>query len=332
MTKKKKIIIGIVSAAIAVVLIASLIIALVINNNRSKTPTSVMTCSVNPEIQFVLNAKNEVMQVVSLNNDGQAITTKVEFVGLAAEMFVKISTEAGYINPETTGTAVNFDLSGDKKNYDKLKEKIVSQVNAYFDEKGIIAGAVAKVTEDFKEAIKTLKPSATNLENKSQKELMEHYLEITELVKDVRPDNLEGFYNIYDKAIEDYNKAVADTESKIAECQQKINDYKAQLEGLSSLLPQFKEIEALIADQEAIINNYNKFAFSDALNAYNKTLNDYLSLERQNYSKFIADLKSTIETKISNTASILEGHKTYFEAHRSEVETAIANFRATLNA
>ena len=150
MTKKKLITI-IVSSAIALVLIASLIIGLVINNKREKTAKTIMTCSVNPEIQFVLNDKNEVMKVVALNNDGQAVAMEVDFIGLdaedAAEMFVTISTKAGFIDVNTTGTAVKFDLNGQKKNYDKLKEKINKQVNAFFDENGIIAGAITSITD-----------------------------------------------------------------------------------------------------------------------------------------------------------------------------------------
>ena len=84
-----------------------------------------MTCEAQPKVQFVLNGNDKVMKVVALNDDGYAVSHYVEYVGLKAEdaanMFVKISTEAGYISPETDGTKVSIDLNGKKKNYNKLK-------------------------------------------------------------------------------------------------------------------------------------------------------------------------------------------------------------------
>ena len=95
-----------------------------------------MTCDVNPKVQFVLNGNNKVMKVVALNDDGYAVTHHVEFIGLkaedAAEMFVKISTEAGYINPTTNGTKVNIDINGKNKNYNKKGQRTFKNNIAFY--------------------------------------------------------------------------------------------------------------------------------------------------------------------------------------------------------
>lgn len=336
MTKKNKIIIGVISACVAVILIASLIIGLVINNKRTKTPTSVMTCSVNPQVQFVLNAKNEVMQVVALNNDGKAITMRVEFVGLdaedAAEKFVKISTELGYINPETEGTEVKIDLNGSKKNYNKLKDKITKKVNKYFDENGIIAGAITTITEDFKEAIKTLKPNALNLDDKSQKELMEHYLNITELIEGIEPNHLTSFYNVYNQAVQTKDEALAKIEKDIADYTALLETLKTQLAELTEESPLFKQISDKIAETNLIIKNANDLGFKAITDEFNATLSRHLGPEKQGYQSFLNNLETEINARIQQFASKLSEHKTYFESHKSEVEGKIAAYRATLNA
>lgn len=334
MTKKKKLITIIVSVAVAVLLITSLIIGLVINSKREKAATTVMTCSVNPQIQFVLNAKNEVMQVIALNNDGQAVAMEVDFIGLdaedAAEMFVTISTKAGFIDVNTTGTAVNFDLNGSKKNYDKLEEKIKKQVNEYFDENGIIAGAVTTITEDFKEAIKTLKPNALNIDNKSQEELMEHYQNIVEMIDGIAPEKLESWYNSYNELIDTLNAKKADLNAQIAEYESQIADYKTQLESITDAT--LREIaEEGIATAERIISNI-KQGIIDAENEYYRAYNDIHSSLLSLSEKIYQNIKADMDNKLDTYASKLIERRTYFQANKSEVESAIADFRATLNA
>jgi hypothetical protein len=290
-------------------LLATLIIVLVVNNNRAKTPTTIMTCSVNPHVQFVLNAKNEVMQVVALNKEGQAVTLQVDFVGLdaedAAEMFVKVSTEAGYIDANTTGTKVTFDLNGSKKNYDKLEEKIVSQVNAYFDENGIIAGAITSVTEDLKEAIKTLKPNAIDIDEKNIDELMDHYLQIAEMINGIEANRLDNFYksynDIYDKFCED----------KQAE----------------------EDKFALVGDliNEIIQREYNT-NISSIINKYNEDKNHLLETYKKQGKTALEELKKEIQSKVTAYANILNEHKVYFENNRETINAKIAEFRATLQA
>jgi len=333
MSKKKKLIISLVSIAVAVLLIATLIIALVINNNREKTAKSVMTCSVNPQVQFVLNDKNEVMKVVALNNDGQALTLKVDFVGLeaadAAEMFVKISTDAGYIDPDTTGTAVNFDISGSKKNYDKIKEDIVAKVNAYFDSQGIIAGAIANIQEDFKDAIKTLKPNALNLDDQNQEELMNHYLEITDMIEGIIPNNLEGFYTSYNSLYETLETERERLNTLITEYENKIADLKTQIEGLDENLRE--PIQAQIEQAEKTIKNIRQ-GIADAESRYHKSLETITNAAKEGFETFKQNLKTEIESKITAAASKLESHKTYYEANKAAVDAKIAEYRNSLNA
>lgn len=333
MTKKKLVTI-IVSAAVAVVLLASLIIGLIINNNREKTAKTIMTCSVNPQVQFVLNDKNEVMKVVALNNDGQAIAMEVDFVGLdaedAAEMFVKISTKAGYIDVNTSGTSVKFDLNGQKKNYDKLKNKINEKVNAFFDENGIIAGAITTITEDFKKAVKALKPNALNLDDKSKKDLMDHYMQICDMINGMEPDRLTEFYTKYNDAYNKFLASQTDFEEQIAEQEANLQEYKAEIDGMPDGIEKTALQESIRIAETAI-----KYLKTDLYTLQNNYANnrDYLidTIKKQSESVF-----ETIKTEINKNIATFEGklaeRKTYYENNKESVNAAIAEFRQSLNA
>jgi glutathionylspermidine synthase len=246
-------------------------------------------------------------------------------------MFVKISTEAGFINPETTGTAVNFYLSGDKKNYNKLEEKIKEQVNEYFDEKGIVAGAVTKVVEDFKEAIKTLKPNAINLDGKTQEELMEHYLEITKMVDEIAPERFETFFSQYNESYEKLKAEQDDILNQIAEQEQLISNYKTQLEN-SELPKSLKDAaQAGIEAAERAIG-FMKEGINEAIAQFGREYNSIVESAKNVSISILENLKTEINEKIDATRSLLENRRIYFEANRAEVENKIAEFRATLNA
>lgn len=334
MTRKQKLLTIIISSVVAAILIATLIITLVINNNREKTATTIMTCSVNPHVQFVLNAKNEVMQVVALNNEGQAVTMHVDFIGLdaedAAEMFVKISTEAGYIDANTTGTKVTFDLNGSKKNYDKLEEKIVSQVNGYFDENGIIAGAITSVTEDLKESIKTLKPSAIGIDEQNKDELMAHYLEIANMVEGMEAGRLSVFFQEFDNLYNRCHDEEVEINEKIAQYEKNVADYKAQLETIKD-----ETLKSTISEALRIAENAIKFAKQDITDLgieFENSKTYLIETMKTQGQAVIENLKSEIQTKITDYSKTLSDHKTYFENNREEVNSKIAAFRATLQA
>lgn len=333
MTKKQKLIIIIVSICLAVALLTTAIVAIVINSKKSKTATGVMTCDVNPQVQFILNGKDEVMKVVALNNDGYAVTTRVDFIGLdaedAAKMFVKISTEAGYINAETTGTKVKIDLSGEKKSYNKLKNKITDQVNNYFDENGIIAGAVTTVTKDLKGAIKVLKPNALNIDDKNAEELMNHYLSITNMISGLAPEKLEGFYSSYNSLIDELNKNKSDIEDQIAETEAEIADYKTQLQESGLTETEKTTINTLITQAENAIN-FMKQGISDAETEFNKSYSLILNNLKKSSEKILKFLETEISNRIDNYKAKLLEHKTNYSNNKAEIDQKIADFRASL--
>ena len=325
MTKQKKLILIIVSCILAVALITTAVLLIIANSNREKTETSIMSCSVNPSVQFVLNGNDKVMRVIALNNDGEEISMNGEFVGLkadkAAELFIKLSTEAGHIDIDSEeGTRVDITLTGLKDDYTKLKNQVVASVNKYFDDNGIIAGAVAKIDEDIKNTITKLKSTAQNMDNKSDAELMEHYMAIVELIDDserkIKAIELNTFFTGYDRAVETYQNAMNDIADAIEEIQ-------AQLAGVtdSTVITELNRRISTLQGQES---NKARSAYITALsNLYKniKITDDY-----------IQSVNNRFETNVNAFADDLAAHRAAFNTNKAATQAKIDAYRATLNA
>lgn len=314
MSKKAKLITIIVSAVLAVALITLTICLVVANNNRENTKTSIMTCSVNPQVQFVLNGNDKVMEVVALNEEGKSITLNAKFEGMKGEdavtLFVTMSTESGYLN--LTGGKATITISGLKNDYSKLTEKAVANINKYFDDNGIIAGAVAKV-EDLKDAVKTLKSTAGNIDNESPEELLEHYTKIVDQIKDLDVSKLSDFYAQYDEFYKEYN-------DKITELNELISNAEKSIE----LLPEGSA----------------KTAMQQQLNQWKKEINNAQELfassvenikERMEASEtLLNNLKEIYNTRVEETKAALDACKDNLSKDSAAVRKAIEDFRATL--
>ena len=101
---------------LATVLAIAIITGIVIfATPKDTTAYATMECSVNPDVQFVLNSQERVISYVCLNEDAEVLISETNFEGKTAEeaayLFTKLATEAGYIDPETTGTTVEITIN-----------------------------------------------------------------------------------------------------------------------------------------------------------------------------------------------------------------------------
>lgn len=321
MTKQKKLLIIIVSCVLAVALITTAVLLIVANNNREKTHTSILTLSVNPKVQFVLNGNDKVMQVVALNTEGEDIAYNGNFVGLkaeqAAELFIKLSTEAGYIDVDTEGTKVEINITGLKNNYVQIKDKLVLTINNYFDKNGIIAGAVATIDENIKSAILTLKSSAQNLQDKTEEQLIAEYIKITEDIKGIKARELSNFFTSYAQ----YEQA---RDQRLKEIEDSIEYWKNLISETtdSALIKIYNE--NLTTAQNTITQKIN-----DAENDFINRVTDL----QQNFGytqQEITKLNEDFAIKVQSEKAEIEEHLNSFNANKATIEQKIAEYRATL--
>ena len=346
MTKKAKLITIITSAVLAVALITLAICLIVANNNREKTETSIVTCSVNPQVQFVLNGNDKVMTAVALNDEAKGIVLSTSFEGMkyseALNLFVSKSVDGGYLDINTTGTTISISFSGLKKDYTKLKDTAVKEINKYFDDNGIIAGVVADI-EELKESVKTLKPTANNVDNESDKELMAHYMKIWNLVKDIKPSNYASFFEAYDKKDNEHLEAIEKSQETIAQRQQEIAVLNNEIATLQAEVNALDEnSEERIAKQaeldKKISDRLEKYSNIDSLQSlidtsptsFSTELSKIVDAYTNNKQYEATDLKNLFEQNVKDTKASITEHKANFEANKEDTLAKIEEYRKSL--
>lgn len=308
----------IIALFLALIIIAGAVVAFVLLNN--KKATAVMECNVNPNIQFVLDQNNRVMRVNYLNEDAEAIFKEVNFNGKsadeAAQLFVELSTKSGFIDVKTTGTRVDITLSCETPdNYKDLEQKITNKVDEYFDENGIIAGAVTKVSNNISEAVQKIGLKATELKNKSLEEIFELYEE--------QSKDLEGIaVSLHSALFEFIDDLKSTTFSMLDSMEETIAELEAQLNN-SQIPAELKSMAQKELDSVKKLYNENKDNFK-------KMVNDKIETLKQMSKEIFEKAKSQIKQAQETAKQVIEQHKALYEQNKAEIDQKIANYRASL--
>ncbi|MBQ3166156.1 MAG: hypothetical protein IJC01_02340 [Clostridia bacterium] len=102
----------------------------------------VMNVSLNPQVEFLLDAENKVVSVNALNDEGNFIITQATFKGITAEdaveMFLKVSKENGFLvegELKAGENEVKISISGD--DVKKLYNQVVESAEEYVKTLGV---------------------------------------------------------------------------------------------------------------------------------------------------------------------------------------------------
>lgn len=365
-----------VAVLVLLVAVVAVMVPVLINNKRNATAETVVSCSVNPSLQFVVNQNNKVMNVVATNEDGEKIAFYANFEGMdikdATKLFVEICVEANYIkadnNDVANGKKVTFTFSGNLEDYTALKNAVIKAANDYFDENGIIAGAVAQVKDDITEAITNLDANVKDLADKTKAELMDEYLKISNDIKDIALEKRDDFKKSY----EDLYTLLTDKE-KISSTLLSVYDTAlTSVKGLISVLPNGAQIQQSLQPLFDIIKSQNIDELKTNLEKARKAVNDvelpdtvkdminevfdgvqnvldqlvkaYEEAKakfEEDYAKLVANLEeaskqiqNTIKTEFADRLeqykNVLEQRQQYLEQHKQEVQNKIDEFRASI--
>ena len=169
----------ILSFVLAVCLIVPCMLALTAcgKDDDPKESAKVMTVSLNPAIEFVLDKDDKVVSVNAVNDDGNFIVGHATFTGLSADdavdLFLQVSKESGFVLENSTED-FKIEISGETAN--KLYEKVSKSARDYLSESNITLNiSFEKISkEDIKsmveECMKEL--SSTELNKLSEEELL----------------------------------------------------------------------------------------------------------------------------------------------------------------
>lgn len=130
------------------------------NGGGGADATTVMNVSLNPEVEFVLDANNKVVSVNARNEDGNLVISASAFENIegktaeeAAKLFVSVSKESGYLiegSAFASDNEISFSISGDTAKAQELYNSVKSSVESKFTELNLTASV-----EEFKALAQT---------------------------------------------------------------------------------------------------------------------------------------------------------------------------------
>ncbi len=153
-----------------------------------KTEKTVMTLSLNPQIEVVLDEQDKVITVNALNEEGNLIISAAAFENVegksaeeVAKLFVQVSRETGYLVTGHVGEGENqisISFSGDELLAQKLYKDVKAHVNTYLEDVDVeatLTHAAAMTEEQLRAALAECAPyiEQAKLEAMEHKELVE---------------------------------------------------------------------------------------------------------------------------------------------------------------
>ena len=280
---------------VAICLIIPCLFGLAACKPKEKVATKTMTTSINPEITFMLDSKNNVTSISYGNADAGRLFANVNFVGQDASTAIQIVIEqtaiSGHIN--LSGDTVTFEFSGE--DIEKLKTDVEAKAEEVFKQMGV---AITVISAEVKHqtlisTAKVLAPEmdSTEIENMSDEDLIKLIDKKQQDYKDLAYDQINDLQKNLDQAILNTINAIRAEMEKL----------EAEMEKLGNLV------------SETIKQQYNNCK---------KQLEDEIN-------KFLNERKE----KIAEAKKLAEAHKDALIAlYKQEVEKTEAIFKAHLEA
>lgn len=112
-----------------------------------------ITVDINPSVELAVNIDDKVLEVVSLNDDANIITSDLDLVGLSVEdatdKIIDAAIETGYIDElSEDNTVVVTSSCDDEQTRTRLEEKVIDSVNSSLDSKKVYALVAAQGVDD----------------------------------------------------------------------------------------------------------------------------------------------------------------------------------------
>lgn len=280
---------------VAICLIIPCLFGLAACKPKEKVATKTMTTSINPEITFMLDSKNNVTSISYGNADAGRLFANVNFVGQDASTAIQIVIEktaiSGHI--DLSGDTVTFEFSGE--DIEKLKTDVEAKAKEVFKQMGV---AITVISAEVKHqtlisTAKVLAPEmdSTEIENMSDEDLIKLIDKKQQDYKDLAYDQINDLQKNLDQAILNTIKTIRAEMEKL----------EAEMEKLGNLV------------SETIKQQYNNCK---------KQLEDEIN-------KFLNERKENI----AEAKKLAEAHKDALIAlYKQEVSKAETLFKAHLEA
>lgn len=306
---------------------------------------AVVEFSVNPEVQIILDQNNNVMNVNYLSAETQQIFSRSNFIGSTAEeagmLFAKIASDSGKIDVDkcydkaTDGTVVNVKIyCADDKLYEELSKTIIDATNKYFENYGIVAGAVASRMESIKNSLSKIDDSIIT-EDLTEEKAFELLAKKSQQLKDIyitlRTKTFEGIENLKAES----EKFVANTQKQMEELRVRISNLKAQLEEYKKEIAINKvainELQSLIAKLEEQLNQFTE-SVDNIQTTLDGQIEEYLKEIREESKSFIEEEIEKANELFNSFKGKIQQHEQNFESNKEAILKKISDFQQSLKA
>lgn len=309
---------------VALVLVVGLGVGIYFLANPNQEASAVMTLQTNPEIQLVLDQNNKVMSVNAVNADGESLILNVNFVGKTAEeaakLFAEASTNYGKVGLQTTNGKINVTIACDdatSAKYTELKTKVTNKVNDYFQEIGVMAGAVVNVTENIQAEIEKLGYQISDYANKTYAEIMADVETKSKELKNVALANRDQIFTKLSQLKTEFSE-MFNLEDTITSLKAQINDYKTQIATKKEELKTANEFEKIAINAALDTANAALDTVEKSLNTAEKSYKEFKSEYEAKLDAFIKDLRQKSEAALETAKTRLQEVKTEVNNHINE--------------
>lgn len=286
------------------VILASILILPLASCQGKNDETRMMTVELNPQIELLLDSEDKVITVNALNDEGNYVLARVDFVGKTAEealnAFLKVSVEDGFLLEGELNAGNNnlkISVSGEdaQKLYDKVKESAqdyiddLENINVNFSFKTITKEDLEALVGDCmreldvkeiqektqEELLKLLETSRQNTEDLLSQELKDCYY--SERALEIKQAQL----NAYIEAVkeQDNTKVISATltaiQAQVNNMMNLVTEYKNAYKQyfLDSTSEYYKKTQEYIAAKKQLLEARLEGASEETLNALNATYN-----------------------------------------------------------
>jgi len=311
----------------------------------ANTDLSYVSIRINPELELVVNGKNSITAVNTLNEDAETLLADVSITDMpledGAELIVKLATEAGFIDVDSDNEVfIDVVTNEDDENpnqerltkREQIRKKLQERINRFFDNNGIFGRVSQETLTQYLEDAQNLGVSPGKLK------LIMRALDLNPdlTLDDIKDKEVKEIVQLIRDNIKDEDFGYTVRQEYKAARQQLKNKYAHMFE----LQNQIKELRARLNDFDG--TDLEKELLEQELNTKveeHKTLKKQYEQEKsQLKERFKAQAKEVKETKKRELEqrkeqfkNKLEQRKQEFEKNKEQIKEQINNWRKRQN-
>lgn len=298
-------------------------------------PATVMNVSLNPEVEFVLDADGKVLTVNALNEEGNLVISAEVFDKVegktaeeAAKLFVQVAKDTGYLvsgNVKDGENEIDISISGDTASAEKIYNDVKTKVDSYLSQENITATlnkAEAITKEQLEELVAECAPYLEEAEIKAM-EYKELLAELAASRKETAEYYSQELKNAYYEA-----KAFCLDQAKYETLKSQL---KSELQGAFDLVN-----KTYISACEQV-ENTRKSVLVDENSAYQKALADVRAKKTEylNYRNEVSQMEEsavteTVTKALDALAKALDAAEDALEAARNAANQALDSVKSSL--